>query len=134
MDTTANSINQNGCSVCEKGQEKYTKCVLGAFLGKTYYQYDYRHTDGELFSTLQETLEQCREKRDKWLNEKLNNMEIKKQSVFMQMHNGTRTGEGSFNVGLQKLFYLADNGNRRKLVKAFPEFFGNEVPEFGITF
>ena len=57
-----------------------------------------------------------------------------KQSVFMQMHNGTRTGEGSFNVGLQKLFYLADNGNRRKLVKAFPEFFGNEVSEFGITF
>ena len=61
-------------------------------------------------------------------------METTKQSVFIQMHNGTRTGEGSFNVGLQKLFYLADNGNRRKLVKAFPEFFGNEVPEFCITF
>ena len=61
-------------------------------------------------------------------------METKKQTVFMQMHNGTRTGEGSFNVGLQKLFYLADNGNRRKLVKAFPDFFGDEVPEFGITF
>ena len=51
----------------------------------------------------------------------------------MQMHNGTRTGEGSFNVGLQGLFYLAGYGNKRKLVKAFPEFFGNEVPEFGIT-
>jgi hypothetical protein len=130
MNTTTNSINQNGCSVCEKGQENYVKCVLGAFLGKTYYQYDYRHTDGELFSTLQETLELCRAKRDKWLHEK----ETKKQSVFMQMHNGTRTGEGSFNVGLQKLFYLADNGNRRKLVKAFPEFFGHEVAEFNITF
>jgi len=55
-----------------------------------------------------------------------------KESVFMQMHNRTRTGEGSFNAGLQKLFYLADNGNRRKLVKTFPEFFGDEVPEFGI--
>jgi xanthine dehydrogenase molybdopterin-binding subunit B len=65
---------------------------------------------------------------------KLNDMKSKKQSVFMQMHNGTRTGEGSFNVGLQELFYLAGNANRRKLVKAFPEFFGNEVPEFGITF
>jgi hypothetical protein len=60
-------------------------------------------------------------------------METKRQSVFMQMHNGLRPGEGSFNVGLQKLFYLADNRNRRKLVNAFPEFFGNEVPEFGIT-
>jgi len=55
-----------------------------------------------------------------------------KQSVFMQMHNGIRTGEGSFNVGLRDLFYLADNANKRKLVSAFPEFFGDEVPEFGI--
>ena len=56
-----------------------------------------------------------------------------KESVFMQMHEGKRTGEGSFNVGLQKLFYLASTGNKRKLVKAFPEFFGDEVPEFGIV-
>jgi hypothetical protein len=61
-------------------------------------------------------------------------METKQQSIFMQMHNGTRTGEGSFYQGLQKLFYLADMNNSKKLVKAFPEFFGNEVPEFNITF
>jgi hypothetical protein len=55
-----------------------------------------------------------------------------KESVFMQMHNGKRTCEGSFNVGLKELFYLADMKNRHKLVAAFPEFFGDEVPEFGI--
>ena len=60
-------------------------------------------------------------------------MENARQSVFMQMHNGTRTGEGSFNVALKELFYKADMSNRRKLVTAFPEFFGDEVPEFGIT-
>lgn len=54
------------------------------------------------------------------------------ESIFMQMHNGTRTGEGSFNNGLRKLFYDADNSNRHKLVKAFPEFFGESVPAFGI--
>lgn len=59
-------------------------------------------------------------------------METRKQSVFMQMHNGLRTNEGSFNIELQKLFYLAGTSNKRKLVKAFPEFFGEEVPEFGI--
>lgn len=48
------------------------------------------------------------------------------------MHNGTRTGEGSFNVALKELFYKADIRNKRKLVQAFPEFFGDEVPEFGI--
>lgn len=56
----------------------------------------------------------------------------KTKSVFMQMHDGERTGEGSFNMGLQKLFYLADSVNRCKLVKAFPDFFGKSVPEFGI--
>jgi hypothetical protein len=56
-----------------------------------------------------------------------------RQSVFMQMHNGTRAGEGSFNVALKDLFYKADVKNRYKLVDAFPEFFGEEVPEFGIT-
>ncbi|MFZ6038656.1 MAG: hypothetical protein ACOYU1_10575 [Bacteroidota bacterium] len=59
-------------------------------------------------------------------------MITQKQSIFMQMHNGERTGEGSFYVGLKNLFYLADTSNRRKLVKAFPEFFGDEVPEFDI--
>ena len=54
------------------------------------------------------------------------------QSVFMQMHNGTRIGEGSFNVALKELFYKADKANRTKLANAFPEFFGEEVPEFGI--
>lgn len=54
------------------------------------------------------------------------------KSVFMQMHDGSRTEEGSFNVDLQKLFYKADLGNRYKLVKAFPEFFGNESIAFGV--
>lgn len=60
-------------------------------------------------------------------------MKAKRESIFMQMHNGTRTGEGSFNVALRDLFYKADQGNRRKLVVAFPEFFGKSVPEFGIV-
>jgi hypothetical protein len=67
---TLNSINQNGCSVCPKGQENYIRCIVGAFYGTEYYQYDYRHTDGELFSTFKKTLEECRELRDKWLQKK----------------------------------------------------------------
>lgn len=30
-------------------------------------QYDYRHTNGKLFSTVKKTLEACREARDKWI-------------------------------------------------------------------
>ena len=65
-----NSINKNGCSVCEQGKENYTTFIAGAFRGTEYYQYDYRHKDGELFSTVGESLEQCRKKRDEWLSKK----------------------------------------------------------------
>ena len=67
------SINKNGISTCtEAGQEKYVYFNLTPRQRKRgrYCQYDYRHTDGELFSTVAPTLEQCRERRDKWLNTK----------------------------------------------------------------
>jgi hypothetical protein len=37
---------------------------------KNLVSYDYRHTDGELFSCVKPTLEQCRANRDKWLKGK----------------------------------------------------------------
>lgn len=59
------SITKNGVSTTtEKGQEKYVKCVLGAFRGTEYFQYDYHHTDGELFSTVAQSLKECRRRRD----------------------------------------------------------------------
>ena len=57
----------NGVSTCTAlGTEKYS----GRRPRKAMIQYDYRHTDGELFSTVAPTLEQCREKRNLWLNNK----------------------------------------------------------------
>ena len=34
---------------------------------KTYVQYDYRDMDGELYSVVKPTLEECRIARDEWL-------------------------------------------------------------------
>ena len=53
----------NGVSTCQTaGTEKYESFQLG---------YDYRHhTDGELFSCVKPTLDECRAERDKWLNKK----------------------------------------------------------------
>ena len=59
-------------------------------------------------------------------------IEKKLNSVFHQMYRGERKNEGSFTTGLYELFFKADQGNKRKLVEAFPEMFGEEVPEFGI--
>lgn len=37
---------------------------------KKYVSYDYRHTDGELFSCVKPSLEACRAARDAWVEEK----------------------------------------------------------------
>ena len=67
------SLNKNGVSTCtEAGQEKYVYFNLMPRLRRKsrYVQFDYRHTDGELFSTCAPTLEICRERRDEWLKKK----------------------------------------------------------------
>ena len=44
------SLNRNGVSITQAlGEEKFVKCRPVAFKGRIFYQYDYRHTDGELF-------------------------------------------------------------------------------------
>ena len=62
----------NGVSTCtEAGTEKYEKFQTGIGRRKrTLVQYDYRHTDGELFSTVAKTLAECRHRRDKWIEKK----------------------------------------------------------------
>ena len=62
------SLNKNGVSITQTpGEEKFVKYRLSAFKGQTFYQYDYRHTDMELFSTVAKTLDECRRRRDEWL-------------------------------------------------------------------
>lgn len=60
--------DEHGCSVCAAGRENYE--VFTTRVGRKSvkrYQYDYRHTDGVLFSTVATSLTKCRERRDKWL-------------------------------------------------------------------
>lgn len=52
------------------GEETYTQCCVGAFRGDIYFNYKYRHTNGQEFTTLRKTLAQCRAERDFWLREK----------------------------------------------------------------
>ena len=64
------SMNLNGCTTCNTpGSEKYEAFTLRGLGGKPKkaVQYDYRHTNGELFSCVAPTLEAARQKRDNWL-------------------------------------------------------------------
>lgn len=59
------SLNRNGVSITQTpGEEKFVKFRSAAFKGRTFYQYDYRHTDMTLFSTVAPTLDECRRRRD----------------------------------------------------------------------
>lgn len=58
--------DKNGCSTCEKGQENY-ETFFSSIMKRELVQYDYRTESGKLFSCVRNTLEECRELRDKWL-------------------------------------------------------------------
>jgi len=64
MDT----LTKIGISICTGNTEEYNSF---AHKGKRYYQYDYRsNSDGELFSCVKPSLQECRNKRDEWLTKK----------------------------------------------------------------
>ncbi|CUP93510.1 MULTISPECIES: DUF3873 family protein [Bacteroides] len=61
-------MNENGISTCTiPGTEKYTPFHPAHRPKNVYFQYDYKHTNGELFSCVASTLEECRSKRNLWL-------------------------------------------------------------------
>lgn len=64
---TNDSIDDNGRSTREQGNENYTTFRPAHRPNQPFYQYDYRHSNGELFSTVAPTLEECRSRCDKWL-------------------------------------------------------------------
>lgn len=66
----ATKMTKNGVSTTVRGEQYevfYTGCRSRR---KKHYQYDYRHTDGELFSCVADTLKECRQCRDEWLDKK----------------------------------------------------------------
>jgi hypothetical protein len=100
MDIQTNSINQNGCSVCKAGQENYTTFRPAHRSNAVFYQYDYRHIDGELFSTVAQTWEKCREKRDNWLQAKNYRRLVPSIQKKMQGNKRLTKGEMGYQIGL----------------------------------
>lgn len=61
---TKNGITTTNAS----GQEQYETFTTGRGRNrKTLVQYDYRHTNGVLFSCIKKTLGMCRAARDAWI-------------------------------------------------------------------
>ena len=64
---TANGVSTTTTLGTEQYEVLYTGCRSRR---KKHYQYDYRHTDGELFSCVANTLKECRNHRGEWLDKK----------------------------------------------------------------
>tara|TARA_R110002020_G_scaffold415842_1_gene625104 strand:+ start:440 stop:877 length:438 start_codon:yes stop_codon:yes gene_type:complete len=65
-------MTKNGVSTTrELGSEQFETYFSAMSCGTKIkrFQYDYRHTNGELFSCVKTSLEACRDARDLWLNE-----------------------------------------------------------------
>ena len=68
----ATRMTANGVSTTTTpGTEQYEAFYTG-YRTRRKKHYDYRHTDGELFSCVADTLKECRQRRDEWLNKKIN--------------------------------------------------------------
>lgn len=52
-----------------KPGEECVRAYFSRILKKDLVQYDYRHRTGQLFSTVAETEEVCRQRRDSWLRQ-----------------------------------------------------------------
>lgn len=61
-------LNPQALKPGEEQHEAFTSHI--GRKSKRMVQYDYRHTDGELFSTVKPTLEACREAKDTWLSKR----------------------------------------------------------------
>ena len=58
--------DKSGTSTCPRGEERHERFQLPDRRGRMrwFVQYDYRHTNGGLFSCVRSTLAECREARD----------------------------------------------------------------------
>lgn len=71
----ATKMTANGVSTTTTPGTEQCERFMSAHRGKRtlFYQYDFRANDGSLFSTVAKTLKECRQRRDEWLNKKINN-------------------------------------------------------------
>ena len=131
MKSQTNSINHNGCSVCKTGQENYTTFHFEYRPKGRFYQYDYRHKDGELFTTVAQTLEQCRAKRDKWVQEKNCKRLFPRTLKMIQENKRLTKSDMAYQIGNVEPYHSMsiswDFFKRDEIVTTFNQIFGTSI-------
>ena len=118
-------------SVCRTGEENYTVFHPAHRPNQLYYQFDYRHEDGDLFSTVAPTLEQCREKRDKWVRAK--NFKTISPNLLKRIQDNKRLTKGEMAYQIRQIDPLhvisisSDAFLREDIVLTFNKLFGTEI-------
>lgn len=131
MKVTEYSINSRGCSVCKAGEENYTTFRPSHRPRSLYYQYDYRDESGNLFSVAASTLDECRAKRDKWVQAK--NYERLLPCILKMIQDNKRItkSELAYQIGHIAPFHVASVSyeifKRDEMVSIFNRMFGTEI-------
>lgn len=60
-------MNANGITTTTTAGTERFDVYYSDVLRRELVQYDYRHTNGELFSCVAKSIDACRAKRDKWI-------------------------------------------------------------------
>ena len=122
------TVSQNGYKA---GEEKYTTFHPAHNSDTRFYQYDYRHRDGELFTTVAPTLEECREQRDKWLQAK--NYKRLFPIYLQKIESGKRLSKSdmAYQIGQFDPYNIVSLSwnyfKRDEIVSAFNKMFGTEI-------
>lgn len=59
----------NSPKFLKNGEEQFEN-YFSRISKRFFFQYDYRHTDGELFTCVANTVEEARKKRDEWVEKR----------------------------------------------------------------
>jgi len=125
---TASKMNKDGVSVCATGQENYER--FEARRGKWFYQYDYRHTDGELFSIVLPTLEECRAERDIWIAQK--KLKASKRQAVIQGDRAVLISEDGISI---PMIFNNLTGKNAKTAEDYHNYIKNvAIPQMGFEY
>lgn len=125
---TASKMIVSGVSVCATGQENYER--FEARRGKWFYQYDYRHTDGELFSIVLPTLDECRERKNEWVADK-----VVRQSAKQEIRQGGKTFLHSTDgITIAVIFNNLTGRYSKSPEEYYNYIYGVAIPEMGFEF
>ena len=135
MKTQENAIDPNWCSFYKLREENHASLSLVCHIKnghfEYFYKYDYLHKDGDIYSTIAATIEECRVRRDKWVQGKNYKMLFPHILNKIQLNKTVHKHELAYQIGLIDPKHIMANCwdwiDRDDMVLVFNQMFGTSI-------